>query len=606
MMRCDYFSMTAGREAMGNEKRQAVQGKSIYTSIIIRLIVFVLLPVIGLLFYSCYSLSREIRDGFAENYTTIVRGMDRNLDIYFSELKEEALELFSSEVLQEILEDDPELKHITRDAIRFREAAAGIYQYRTDIMSIKIYGIDSNNCISVGSGSIPDEYPTDQEIIQRLKEGDGRFTFLGVRRSRSQSTASKVSIAVGRVLKNLKTGEPIGYLLEDIGYRSFIGVCGQPETTKNGCILIIDEEDIVLYNSGSHSDILKDFTETEAYRRSWYQKEDDPLLVSSSYFPWRYVVLPDNTLILDRMSLMTKLYIVSALLVALLLSLFSVSLARGISDPLRRLEEAMGRARENNYNEIVPATDSFREVNQLIMHYNLLQSAVQDHISREKELMRQQQEAEFKALQMQITPHFLYNSLDSINCMAQIRGDQEISQMILSLGRIFQYNMRYDNDTVTLGEEIRHVRNYLTLQAVNYQNRFQIRFSIPEELEKRPVIKFMLQPLAENALDHGVKSMKSGGVISILAHEEEGFLCVVIKDNGKGMPKDQMEHLQGILDKPSPELLKYDKQEEGIGIMNVNLRLKLQFGESSGIEFSSKENLGTTVTVRILLSQNKV
>jgi two-component system sensor histidine kinase YesM len=261
----------------------------------------------------------------------------------------------------------------------------------------------------------------------------------------------------------------------------------------------------------------------------------------------------------------------------------------------------MGRAEKNNFNEIVPANDSLEEVNQLTRHFNAMLVEIQRHIDRENELGRKRNESEFKALQMQITPHFLYNSLESINCMAQIHGEDEISAMIRSLAKIFQYNMRYDSRTVTFGDEINHVKNYCMLQAVNYQDRFRIEYHIEDRFLDRRVVKFMLQPLVENAIYHGVKQRKSGGLISLNAWDEGSRFMISITDNGKGMTQEEQDHLNAYLKKGSNDLYMMEKDAPHIGLINVNLRLKLTYGESAGIEVKSEYLKGTAVEIMIPL-----
>ncbi|HPR77100.1 MAG TPA: sensor histidine kinase [Candidatus Limiplasma sp.] len=533
-------------------------------------------------------------------YTAVAQGIDRNLDIYFAQLRNESLELFASSTLQNILLEDPSLTNLTLDSIRFREEADNIYKYRTDIGSIKIYGQKSQRYISTIVENIANETPTDDEIIQKLQNGDGRFQILGVRLSSNDLTNNLKAFSVGRVLKNLRDGSTIGYLIVDLKYRNFAGVIGQSQTLEHGAILITLPDGTAIYNSSDHNNILIPYAQTDAYQNSQFSRENSaPLLLKSSYFDWSYVIIPDNTLISDRMSGMSKLYVIIGLIASAVLMVLAVAIARMISKPLERLEEAMSSARDRQYNEIVPTTDSFREVNRLAMYYNTMQVEIQSHVEKERELVLAQKDAEFKALQTQIAPHFLYNSLDSINCMAQIHGMQDISRMILSLAKIFQYNMQYTSNVVTFQDELNHVRNYFTLQAINYQDRFRIEYQIPPECLSHSVVKFMLQPLVENAIHHGVHQKKSDGLILIEASMDDSVLTVNIQDNGSGMKADDLAEITKMLSASSDELLLQQTKTRKIGILNVNLRLKLLFGETAGISVISAEGAGTTFTLHI-------
>jgi len=575
-------------------------GKSISGTIILAFVFVTLIPILFLLLYSYRSISKEIRDDFNVTYTAVAQGIDRNLDIYFAQLRNESLELFASSTLQNILLEDPSLTNLTLDSIRFREEADNIYKYRTDIGSIKIYGQKSQRYISTIVENIANETPTDDEIIQKLQNGDGRFQILGVRLSSNDLTNNLKAFSVGRVLKNLRDGSTIGYLIVDLKYRNFAGVIGQSQTLEHGAILITLPDGTAIYNSSDHNNILIPYAQTDAYQNSQFSRENSaPLLLKSSYFDWSYVIIPDNTLISDRMSGMSKLYVIIGLIASAVLMVLAVAIARMISKPLERLEEAMSSARDRQYNEIVPTTDSFREVNRLAMYYNTMQVEIQSHVEKERELVLAQKDAEFKALQTQIAPHFLYNSLDSINCMAQIHGMQDISRMILSLAKIFQYNMQYTSNVVTFQDELNHVRNYFTLQAINYQDRFRIEYQIPPECLSHSVVKFMLQPLVENAIHHGVHQKKSDGLILIEASMDDSVLTVNIQDNGSGMKADDLAEITKMLSASSDELLLQQTKTRKIGILNVNLRLKLLFGETAGISVISAEGAGTTFTLHI-------
>ena len=575
-------------------------GKSISGTIILSFVFLTMIPIFFIIMYSYRSISKEIRDDFNVTYSVVIQGIDRNLDIYFAQLRNESLELFASSTLQDILLKDPMLDNLTLDSIRFREEAENIYKYRTDISSIKIYGKNSKRYISTIVESIANETPSDNEVIQKLQNNDGRFQILGVRTSSNSLTNNLKAFSVGRVLKNLKDSTTIGYLIVDLKYRSFSAIIGRSQTLEHGAILITLGDGTVIYNSSNHNNILLPYTQTDAYQNFTDSTNlSSSLLLQSNYFDWNYVVIPDNAMINDRMAVMSKLYIIIGMIASVVLSLLAVVIARLISKPLERLEEAMSSARDRQYNEIVPTTDSFREVNRLAMYYNTMQVEIQGHVEKERELVIAQKDAEFKALQTQIAPHFLYNSLDSINCMAQIHGEQDISRMILSLGKIFQYNMQYTSSIVALQDELKHVQNYFTLQAINYQDRFHLEYDILPVCLSKSVVKFMLQPLVENAIHHGIYHKKTDGLITIKAVMERQVLVIRVQDNGNGMKEEDLGELSKMLSSSSDELLQRQKKSERIGILNVNLRLKLLFGDTAGISVTSQKGIGTTFTIRI-------
>jgi two-component system sensor histidine kinase YesM len=563
-------------------------------------VILTLIPVTALLFYFYLSFSREVKEEFSKTYTTVTNGIDKNLDIYFGQVKSLSLQIFSSQEIQSILTKEYNIKNAQADTVRFKSEMGDIYNYRNDVDAVKVFDQDGNSYIT-DRNYIRDETPSDEDTIRKLKDSTGSFTIIGLRSSAKTATNVKTVFTVGRSLKNLDTGEIVGYLLIDLNYTHFMQVIGLPQDGSSGNILIADSAGSVIYNSQKPSEVGRNYQDTSLYESLGKKERDGILKIKSNYFDWNYLVFPDNQFIVRRLDLVLKTYLVIGILSAAVLTALAYFVARKISGPLERLEQAMGRAEKNNFNEIVPANDSLEEVNQLTRHFNAMLVEIQRHIDRENELGRKRNESEFKALQMQITPHFLYNSLESINCMAQIHGEDEISAMIRSLAKIFQYNMRYDSRTVTFGDEINHVKNYCMLQAVNYQDRFRIEYHIEDRFLDRRVVKFMLQPLVENAIYHGVKQRKSGGLISLNAWDEGSRFMISITDNGKGMTQEEQDHLNAYLKKGSNDLYMMEKDAPHIGLINVNLRLKLTYGESAGIEVKSEYLKGTAVEIMIPL-----
>lgn len=201
--------------------------------------------------------------------------------------------------------------------------------------------------------------------------------------------------------------------------------------------------------------------------------------------------------------------------------------------------------------------------------------------------------AQLDALQMQINPHFLYNTLDLINRIAIVKKCPEISTISQKLGEMFRYNISLEQNckTAPLEKEIAHVLNYIDIQNIRFCNRIEVYLDIQEEVKKCIVLKFILQPIVENAIKHGFDNSYKSGSISIEARIVKEGLCIVVHDDGKGISEECLEKLEKEINE--------DGETEHVGIKNIHKRLKMTYGEQYGISIMSRENIGTRVILRM-------
>ncbi len=206
---------------------------------------------------------------------------------------------------------------------------------------------------------------------------------------------------------------------------------------------------------------------------------------------------------------------------------------------------------------------------------------------------RQLRKAEFELLQAQINPHFLYNTLDAIVWSAEAGNEKQVIHMVGSLSDFFRTSLNRGKEIVTIREDLQHVRSYLEIQQVRYRDILDYEIDVPEELYEYRIPKITLQPLVENALYHGIKNRRGGGKITLRGFEEEETFCIVVNDNGAGMPAERLAQVRRGLSEGAPS------EGELYGLYNVNERIRLNFGDAYGIEISSSYESGTTVVVRL-------
>jgi two-component system sensor histidine kinase YesM len=258
--------------------------------------------------------------------------------------------------------------------------------------------------------------------------------------------------------------------------------------------------------------------------------------------------------------------------------------------PLKQLVSSMNRLGGGDFNSYV-VTKGKDETAILGNNFNRMLDRLHQLIVNLSEEQKHKEEARLQTLQAQINPHFLFNTLNSIKWMAMLSGAKHVSQMITKLGKILQYTMKVNEEVVTLEDEVTHLQSYLDLQKIRFNDNVGIHFNIPPELNHYSISKFILQPIVENSIIHGKRMPLS---IEISAAREDECLTIKVTDNGNGISEEKLEELRAQL---SQDHARYS----GIGIYNVNKRIKMHFGRAYGIEMNSTPGEGTLVTVKLPL-----
>jgi two-component system sensor histidine kinase YesM len=284
----------------------------------------------------------------------------------------------------------------------------------------------------------------------------------------------------------------------------------------------------------------------------------------------------------------------------------AVVVTRSISDPVDNMLSAMDAVGEGNLNvKIMDGDESGDEHGQLSERFNDMVQQLKKLIDevykarlKESKLEFLRKEAELNALQQQINPHFLYNTLESIFWEAEERGAEEISEMVTALGNFFRSSINKGLAFVRIEEEVAGARNYIYLQKIRFLDRFRVVWSIDKEILKYKTLKLVLQPIIENAIVHGVENMSKGGMIHISGRKIGDVIEMCVVDNGQGIKEDELERLRQYINEDQSDVTGH------IGIKNVNQRIKLYFGNQYGLQLDSEYGKGTRVTIRFLALLN--
>ena len=310
------------------------------------------------------------------------------------------------------------------------------------------------------------------------------------------------------------------------------------------------------------------------------------------YTGWKLVGVIKGTGISLNM-LKTRLFIVFViLLIIFIVIIINSYISFRVTNPIRELEKSVKALEEGNLDADIYMGGSYE-----VQH---LGKSVQDMKFRIKGLMQdivneheEKRKSEVDSLQAQINPHFLYNTLDIIVWQIENEKQSEAVHTVTALARFFRLSLGKGKNIVTVKDEIDHVKNYLMIQHMRFKNKFDYEFDIAEDVLELPSLKLMLQPLVENAIYHGMEFMDGDGLIMVKAWREEDELYLSVADNGLGMTEDKVEMI--LTGKSSSG----NGRGSGIGVKNVNERIKLYFGEAYGLTIDSEPDEGTKVTIHL-------
>lgn len=292
------------------------------------------------------------------------------------------------------------------------------------------------------------------------------------------------------------------------------------------------------------------------------------------------------------------------LFIALLLLLFSVFmvmfLSHRITKPLNLMRRKMKQIGEGLFIIKVPVIRN-DEIGELANAMNRMSDEIVSLIQKNREEEAKSRLLQLQTLEYQINPHFLYNTLDSVNMLARKHKDPIIADIVTYLSRLFRIGLNQGREMITLADEVRHVTYYLKIQEIRFAGQLYWEIQIDDSLEDIKIIKFILQPLVENSINHGIRKRDEPGHIYIRVGKEENCILLEVKDDGVGIKSEQMEKIRQSLAIEQ----EHEEKDHGFGLRNVHQRIQLHYGPHYGLQLASEEGQGTTIYIRLPYSNEQ-
>lgn len=286
-----------------------------------------------------------------------------------------------------------------------------------------------------------------------------------------------------------------------------------------------------------------------------------------------------------------SLYVLVAMGLMIVALFFSRFISRSITQPIQQLCDSMERVQEGDFSVSDIVVESQNEIGSLTKSFNVMTHRIQELMEQNIREQEAKRKSELKALQSQINPHFLYNTLDSIIWMAEGKKNEEVVLMTASLARLLRQSISNEDEVVSIGQEVEYARGYLTIQKMRYKDKMEFQIEVDPSILHIPLIKLVLQPVIENAIYHGLKYKESKGLLLVKGFMKNDNAVLQVIDNGVGMDEETLAHIY--------ERHKVNYQSNGVGVYNVQKRLQLYYGNEYGITYESKKGEGTTATITI-------
>ena len=380
----------------------------------------------------------------------------------------------------------------------------------------------------------------------------------------------------------------------DLRFASISSYINNVGIGQHGYCFLMDESGILYHPQQQliYSQLKSEDTDTLANLPDGTYSESNVIYVLQTVegSPWRVVGVSYVDELVTS-SLWENFWLLALAAAAVLLAALvsSIVISRALSRPLKGLSRAMRLFEKNADTFTYAPVGGAREVQELSESFGHMVVKIQhlmETVRREEINLRK---TELKALQAQINPHFLYNTLDSIAWMCEQGRNDEAVQMVNALAQLFRISISRGHELIPIRSELRHAESYLKIQKHRYKNQFSYRFDVDESCLDFLCNKITLQPIIENAIYHGINGLVDEGEIVITLRADGSDVVFTVADNGVGMEEEQIQAI----------LRKERRDHTGIGIKNVNDRLKIYFGEGYGITIDSEPDVGTTVTIRM-------
>lgn len=577
--------------------------KSLMRKLSLIMLVSILFPLLSLGIFSYLTASDLTEEQAKQTGSNILKQLDTNLDFIMKDIQNQSLFLIGSKDVQEYLNDSAEeaLKVQTR-MIGFLSNLVFFKPYIADITIYPESGAPDVSSTTFFRTELP-EVMADlgQYTAKRPYEWTGKYETV-------TDAGQKHVISLIRPVRNLYSYKKIGTLVISMDEKAIARMLNEAGAGGASDLLLVDADGRILSGSGPSvperiDTLLPGLRLPEEDSGSMnHGSGKDKRTVLYWTVPgvdWKLLeVTPFSVYKAQNRYVLGLTAIAVGVAVVLVIALV-IFIVQRLTKPLRMLTVFL-KDTDPEKPMVTYPVESMDEVGQLVRSYNKLSDRIGRLTEQVKLNEAMKTEADMQALQAQINPHFLYNTLSSIHWMALMNKDKNTADMVGNLSDFLRFSLNKGAQYCLLEQEVAHARHYANIQAIRYPDKFDIWFAIDPELNNYMILKLLLQPLIENALAHGIQKQPGKGSISVNATLQNGTITFTVEDTGVGIPPDKLANIRSALgDEDEPSVV----PQGSYGLRNVNRRLLLHYGVEAGLVIDSAVGAGTRVSFTIPVSE---
>ncbi|RGS17786.1 cache domain-containing sensor histidine kinase [Blautia obeum] len=572
---------------------------SIQSVIFATVAVLVLSAVVIVTGVSMKFTNTSIFENSSEYTHTIIQQMNQNIDSYIDYMENIAYLISSNEDVQDYLFDE---KIDNEGRYRILNQLQTILDSRSDIRNVGIISKNGRMLINDGSKSVNQDLDlnTQEWYATALEKPNGPIlTSSHVQHIISGERPWVITLSRG-IRDRSGSGEKEGVFFIDLNYSAISELCDQSTVGTKGYAFILDAKGNIVY----HPQQQQLYNELQTENISLIMDTDEDTVLTgtgndgklysisrSEKTGWTVVDCTNVKELLSKSRQAQSVYVLTAIILVIVALLFSRFMARSITLPIQKLRDSMKKVQEGDFSVSDVVVDSKNEIGSLTKSFDVMTHRIHELMEQNVHEQEEKRKSELKALQSQINPHFLYNTLDSIIWMSEGKKNEEVVLMTASLARLLRQSISNEDEVVPIANEVEYARGYLTIQKMRYKDKLEFQIEVDSSILYIPLIKLVLQPIIENAIYHGLKYKESKGLLIVKGFMKDGNAVLQVIDDGVGMDEETLAH---IYDKH-----KVNYHSNGVGVYNVQKRLKLYYGEDYGITYTSELGKGTTATITI-------
>jgi len=574
----------------------------------------VILPLLITIYFTYERFTTELRKSYVTNTTSMLDQLNKRLDDYFTQLYDITRTVGMDNTISNIssLEDigwvlhNNKLKKLNDIFFQRKETNSVLFYYPINKELFVINKQTANYFQGAGDIEKFNWYKSIMEgknkvLLQpthKLEGYDSRYMF--------DSETPVFSISRNYTL--YLNGRIYGVLTVNYNLDSIRSMCSEMIPDSDEEIIYTDKAGQIFYASDMENNSIEDLNMINKISALKTDSGAFEYTASTGNKKWLivYSISRYNGNILFKLIPINKVYgqaknirNVNLLVSIIMFAAFIIAVlfvSHRIIKPLSMLEKTMSKVGNGDFESCAPVTTS-DEVGKMSNSFNIMIKKINNLINEKYKMQLVYRLSQLKALQAQINPHFLYNTLQAIGSISLKEGNKDLYKMTMALSDMLRYSIKSGGDMVTISDEVRSINNYLFIQKFRFKEKLNYTIDIPEELYKLKIPKLIFQPIVENAIIHGIEPGKNNGLISINCKKVDERLIITINDNGVGMDRDELLKIQ-------TELADYNEENvdesEKIGILNVFHRLRLTLGDKCRLTIESEVNIGTKIEISFL------